>query len=280
MDTELLDFACALAHDPTAERVLSAEFDELRWVHRGLRLCCGAFVDDDVVRFVASSEPPTMRSLAGACVSGEAVLQYRALLETVAELSSDELEHDARLADVPRSILGDDTRATVTLPLRAGRRTLGFVRIDAPEAGPISAKAVAALQAVTHACVLAVSLETELVLSQQRSRDLLQARRWIHGRLEHEHEAIRTLRATIDESKRTIEQAKLDETTIRALAYAIEDLDLRLEAFAAKLDRHAREAQGAAFFPETVAESLMRNRRKDLVETRPASDRSSRETPE
>lgn len=282
MDAFLLDLACALPHDPTAERVLTAELEEIRWSHSGVRVCCGAFFRESALRIVASSQPSAMQSLAGSCVFGEAVHRYRGLLEATDELSSEDVPNDSRLVDMPPTILGEDTRAAVALPLRARNQTLGFLRIDAIAPGQVTPKTLEALRGAINLGVLAVSLEAELVTSHERSRHILQARRWIHQRLTREHEAIDSLRGTLDTLTRTLVHygTRLDADAKRALEFAVEDVDRRLEAIAAGLDRHARDARDSAFFPRDASETLMHNRRRDAVETPSESVPSTGETPE
>lgn len=276
MDTSLVDVACALPHDPTAERVLKAELDEIRWSHSSLRVCCGVFCEPSLLRIVASSEPAAMQPLTGTSVHEDGVQPFRALLDSVEQLSSSDVTADARLIDVPQAILGEDTQATVVLPLRARQQTIGFLRLDAREVGPIDGRAVAAAQAAIAAGVLAVSLEAELVRSHELSRQLLQARRWIHERLEREHEGLRLLRKTVDALGQAVQDTSVSEAATRTLSYALEDLEQRLEAVAAQLDRHAIAARHAGFFPEDAREALMRNRRRDRVERREGNAPSTR----
>jgi hypothetical protein len=269
MDAVVLDLASAWPHDPTAERVLTAVFEEIRWAHPGVRICCGAFASDASVRVVASSQPSTMQALAGSCVVGNSVHRYREMLEGVEDLSSDDVASDGRFADIPPTILGSDTGATVTLPLRARGRVLGFLRVDAPAAARITAKLVAALHQSVAPALIAVSLEPDLMLSHQRARQLLQARKWVLQRLEREHESISALRDGLDDLSHHLERhgRELSPDARRSLELALETVEQRLELAAAGLDRHARESADAPFFPESAVERLTRNQRRDLAET-------------
>jgi hypothetical protein len=277
MEVLRLDLSCALPHDPRVERILTAALQEIRWAHGEIRLCCGVFFRESALRVVGSSQPSTMQSLCGTCVFGDAVARYQELLEHATELSSDDVGGDPTLGDLPLSILGEDTRASLALPLRTEARTLGFVRIDARGAAAISPKAREDLRGVVDLCLLAVSLEAELVTSHQRSRQILHARRWIHQRLEREHEGIGSIRTAVDQLTRTLLEAGIDDTTRRTLGFAVEDVERRLDAFAARLDRHAEEARHAEFFPEDASESVMRNRLLDAVEMRSENARSTGE---
>jgi hypothetical protein len=274
-----LDLACALPHDPTVERLVTAELDEIRWLHQGFRLSCGAFFRESALRVLASSQPRTMQSVSGACVYGEAVTRYVQLLDETPELSSDDVAHDPRLHGLPRSIIGEDTRAMVTLPLRSGARTLGYVRIDAPEGVTITPRALTALRDTRSLCLLAVSLEAELVTSHERSRHILQARRWIHERIEREGEGLEGLRAKIAELSRTIEGTRLDDDARRTLEFAIEDAVQRIAAVEARLDRHAHAAEDAAFFPERSNDGLTHDRRQRAAEKQSENARSTAEKP-
>lgn len=145
--------------------------EEIRWRYPSVRISCCS-VDGNVLRVLGCTQPASMRPLPEPPVVGHPV---RALVEALS--STDELwcvsvRDDPRLEGVGIEILGEDTVATVILPLRLCGAVAGFLRMDAIEAGGLPPRAVEAMRAALPSGHLAVELVHERAATREAKRQL------------------------------------------------------------------------------------------------------------
>jgi hypothetical protein len=245
MDSSALENTPAFPVDPTVIRVLTGALEEIRWNHPRVRICAGLFVAPNTVRFLASSQPTTMSPLGGTSVEGEGAASYLEVLEETRDvLQSADVTSDDRLARVPARILGDDTRSTLTLPLRDGADVVGFVRMDGRDDEFISARAIRALLTATDTAILAARLQPEVSRLRKDARDNSQLLQWLGEHVEHQRHALESIRAEVVAATKTLEALgkSLEPSTHRTLRSLCERLEEAVEGASSTLGAHLDQA--------------------------------------
>jgi hypothetical protein len=198
------------------------------------------------MRIMASVHPSTMTPLAGTCVVGDAVERYRDVLTAAGDLfESDDIANDDRLCEIPASIVGDDTRATLTIPLRDDEdHVVGFVRMDGREADFITPRALEDLLAIVDPALLAAHLEPEITQSRRDARENTRLLQWMGDHIGRQRDAIETLRTGVLAAAQKLEALgrTLDPSTHRTLRTLCESVKDTLETANASLEAHLDDA--------------------------------------
>ena len=145
--------------------------EEIRWRYPSVRISCCS-VDGSTLRMLACTQPVSMQPLPELPVVGRPVRKLVDALSSLDELWCVSVRDDARLAGVGNEILGQDTVATVILPVRRAGDVAGLLRMDAIEAGGLPPRAVEAMRAVLPSAELAVELVHERAATREARRQL------------------------------------------------------------------------------------------------------------